>query len=266
MNNILLIDGDYLPYVVLHRKVLVDEQGEKLKDELGNYIREDKTIEESYKQCDDILHNIFNNTLAIGYIIFLTTNFKSKKEIYPDYKANRDNIKKPEGYYDIVNYLESHYNAFKLHGYEADDLILSFEKMLKYHRLESGDIINIIKCSHDKDLLQCSGRNYNIKKFEFVEKNDWQAEEDFMKDLCIGQPSDNIKGIKGFGPKAWSILLNKYFASECSFSLISHCFEQYVKTYGINNGIEEFYKNYKLLKIKDDIIVEKPEKLIKFLL
>lgn len=79
--------------------------------------------------------------------------------------------------------------------------------------------------------------------------------------MITGQTGDGIKGIPGKG---------KVFADE----LLSSCdliglkypsvvLNEYITQFGIDNGIEEFYKVYKCLKIVDnpDLIHFKPIKI-----
>jgi DNA polymerase-1 len=130
-----------------------------------------------------------------------------RNEIYPEYKNNRKgNLK------DIVE------NAFGdiLEGLSYYGCII-----LKHEKAEGDDIIysicknspeeKILVISGDKDFTQLLKFN-NVRVFspntqKFVEKPCY----DYIKARAIeGDPSDNIVGLKGIGPKRAKSILNNY--------------------------------------------------------
>lgn len=54
-------------------------------------------------------------------------------------------------------------------------------------------------CSVDKDLLQIPGKHYNFVKKEFCEISEIEGLRNFYKQMLIGDPADNIFGVKGIG-------------------------------------------------------------------
>jgi 5'-3' exonuclease len=167
----------------------------------------------------------FLKSLGIFQDLFRTSNFvfcfdsaKSKrKEIYPEYKANRWDKEKTEEEIEFdksfrkqVKKLRTTYlpmigfkNVFIQKGYESDDVIASF-----CGNLQDGEEAIII--SSDHDLYQCIAHNvsfYNpqsrkiltlqgFKKQYGIKPTEWA-----LVKAIAGCATDNIKGIKGIGEK-----------------------------------------------------------------
>lgn len=143
-------------------------------------------------------------------------NKSSRVAIYKDYKANRVAI--PE---DLPHQIEAAKTFCKLFGIptlimpgvESDDTMGSIAKWAQEH------VEDIYLCTSDKDLLQmvndrvhvlhCHKDNFVIGPEEVKEKYgisphqivDWLA--------LVGDSSDNVPGLPGFGPKTASTLLQK---------------------------------------------------------
>ena len=111
-----------------------------------------------------------------------------RRIIDPEYKGNRKDKPKPKYLSDVRAYLESDQSRCKslcVEGLEADDIVCG------------GDII----ASVDKDLLQIPGLHYNLTSQEVIRVSDIQAEENLCVQVLMGDSTDNIKGLKGVGPK-----------------------------------------------------------------
>ncbi|RDU61736.1 DNA polymerase I [Helicobacter sp. MIT 14-3879] len=130
-----------------------------------------------------------------------------RKEIYPQYKANRQ--KAPE---DLLlqlpvalTWLEKmQVPQVMFDGYEADDCIASLSSLANAMNLE----VQII--SHDKDLYQLINektslfdyaRKQKITAKECQEKFGVTPKEFITYQSIVGDSSDNIPGIKGIGMK-----------------------------------------------------------------
>ena len=144
-------------------------------------------------------------------------NFRHEK--YTDYKAGR--IETPNDLkiqfpvaYDILSAMGV--TALSIDNYEADDIIGTFAKMADIDDLYDATII-----SSDKDLLQLISKDVNVK---LLKQKDYilMNEEIFfdtygvkpirMIDIkaLMGDPSDNIPGVKGIGEKTALNLLQEY--------------------------------------------------------
>ena len=125
---------------------------------------------------------------------------------------------------------------------ETDDYVASF-----YSQNSQKSFI----VSPDKDLLGLEGTHYNPKRNEWITNESWVADVNFWKSMVTGDTVDNIKGIPGKGEK---------YADKVIVGLDNdfkkYVLEEYVNFFGEYKGIEEFYKNYKCLKIKTDLITD----------
>ena len=138
---------------------------------------------------------------------------------YKDYKAGRaampDELKLqfPKAK-EVLNTMGIKY--YETDNYEADDIIGTLSKKVE----EEEDFIGTI-ISSDKDLLQLISDEVVVKllkqndhimmtKEEF--RNTYQTDPIHMIDLkaLMGDPSDNIPGVKGIGEKTAVSLLSKY--------------------------------------------------------
>lgn len=160
--------------------------------------------------------------LSFDHILFAfdTSEPTKRHEMYDDYKAGRAPM--PEELamqFDLVEqYLEvSGFHHYKLAGYEADDIIGTVA------REGSEDHYQVEIYSSDRDLLQLVNENttvHLIKKGmgDIVSYTPQTIKEEFglnhhqMIDYkaLTGDPSDNIPGVPGVGPKTAQKLLQEY--------------------------------------------------------
>lgn len=144
-----------------------------------------------------------------------------KKEENVDYKSTRtsqlseEDINNIYNIYDIYSYW---YDAYRVDGYEADDLIV------KLANNSIQDKVYVV--SPDKDLLHLVNSKVNclvinsitskkslvtIDNFNSFTKEKFKVEipyNSILLYLCtVGDTSDNIKGIKGFGNSSFNKLI-----------------------------------------------------------
>ena len=139
-----------------------------------------------------------------------------RKEIYPQYKANRSPA--PESLRRQFQYCREFLRAFGIHEgaslhYEADDLIGTWAKSLR----ENNIPVNIITA--DKDLAQLVHENDHWWEYERGQKLDSKAiskkfkakPQQIADQLAIaGDKSDNIPGVPGIGMSTAGKLLRKF--------------------------------------------------------
>lgn len=148
------------------------------------------------------------------------TNIRSRRAIYPDYKANRKPA--PADFYIQIPYLLEllqafHIPLYEFDDYEADDIIGTLAR-----RAAASNITTQI-ISGDLDMLQIVDENiemYQMRRgFTDVAKFDIAAIEakyDLRKDQFLdlksikGDSSDNIPGVPGIGEKGAVKLLQEY--------------------------------------------------------
>ncbi len=149
-------------------------------------------------------------------VIFDYSSKTFRKELYPDYKANRS--EPPEDLVPQFGLIREATKAFdlpciELEGFEADDLIATYARLAE----EAGADTTII--SSDKDLMQLvtphvsmydSMKDRQIGRDEVIEK--WGVPPEKMIDLqsLTGDSTDNVPGVPGIGPKTAAQLLEEY--------------------------------------------------------
>ena len=145
-------------------------------------------------RINSYLDNILFDSGASDYLIFLTGESNYRKDIYPEYKANRKQ-ERPKHYALIREYLMNHEAAIMCEHEEADDV-------MGYSQTD-----NTIICSIDKDLDQIPGRHYNFVKDKHYVVSPEEGLAFFYQQLITGDRVDNIPGLPKVGPvKAKKIL------------------------------------------------------------
>ena len=166
--------------------------------------------------ADDMFNNInsFASSLLCNKIILLADHGASvyRKEIYPEYKANRkkktDKEKeKMDEFFKRFNQckkiLNVHFPLISFKGVEADDTIYWLTTKLK----------NTVILSTDADLLQCSVPQFAYTKGKYItlEEQGFANVNEFVEAKAIaGDTSDNIKGLERVGLKTVAKYFKKY--------------------------------------------------------
>ncbi|EPP36534.1 DNA polymerase I [Chlamydia avium] len=148
-------------------------------------------------------------------------NKESRKQIYADYKSNRE--QHAHDLYQQIPLVKEYCTLLGLshieaRGVEADDVIASITKTAV------GNGYQVCICTVDKDLLQLVGPDVIIIN---PWKNPQEITEEDVKKIygvppknipdylaLVGDPSDNIPGVVGCGPKTAKTLLEKYVSVE----------------------------------------------------
>lgn len=153
-------------------------------------------------------------------VIFDAKRENFRNEIYPAYKANRDET--PEDLIPQFPLIREATEAFdipciELEGYEADDLIAAYAKLAK----AQGKKVVIV--SSDKDLMQLVDddvRMLDPMKGKFIEEADviekFGVPPNKVVDVqaLAGDSTDNIPGVPGIGIKTAAQLINEYGSLE----------------------------------------------------
>lgn len=148
----------------------------------------------------DLLEDIMAETQATNGKVAIGGSNNFRKEIYPEYKANRKKQEDPEMkelFNEGYKFLLKELDAVKAEGQEADDLLAIWQTE------EPGIIVSI-----DKDMLQVPGKHFNNAKWEYKEITEAEANYLLHKQILSGDSSDNIKGIPGIGPKKAEALIS----------------------------------------------------------
>lgn len=171
------------------------------------------------KSDTEIIFNLFelvrtySNLYKTNKVIFCYDGgYDCRRELYPDYKKNRnhnqnDNIKQRiNNLYNVLTNFKKilihlGFNCIRFKGFEADDVIGSIVKNNKNN--------NFIILANDKDFMQLISKNVTLvldkKSIEmtpeyFRHKYYGMRPSDYKKVLAIsGDRSDNIIGVKNIG-------------------------------------------------------------------
>lgn len=167
-------------------------------------------------RIDELLDNILNKTEATSYRAFLTSSSNFRKQIYPEYKANRTQPK-PKHLRDLQVYSLEKLNAeYAPDGLEADDA------------LAINQAEDTIICSLDKDLLQVPGHHFSweingkgwSRPDTFIKQSELEGLRLFYKQCLKGDTSDNVKGIEGLGEKKAAKILADCTSQQEMFNIV----------------------------------------------
>ncbi|MFT8587126.1 DNA polymerase I [Acetobacter papayae] len=149
-------------------------------------------------------------------VLFDASRQTFRSEIYPQYKAHRP--EPPEDLRPQFSLIREATQAFgvpgiELPGWEADDLIASYAVAVR----AAGGTCTIV--SSDKDLMQLVGpgvcmldpiRQTPIGPAEVEAKFGVPPEKVIDVQALMGDPTDNVPGVPGIGPKTASALVNEF--------------------------------------------------------
>ncbi|MCL6229061.1 DNA polymerase I [Bartonella bilalgolemii] len=195
-------------------------------------------------------------------IIFDYSSNTFRKQIYPQYKANR--AAPPEDLIPQFALIRQATEAFNLpclekEGFEADDLIATYAQLAT----QVGAKTTII--SSDKDLMQLvnmhvslydSMKDKHIGVSEVIEK--WGVIPEKMIDLqaLTGDPTDNIPGIPGIGPKIAAQLLDQFGSLDLLLQRVTEI-KQIKRRENIQAYSEQAKISRELVKLKTDVPIDK---------
>lgn len=241
-STLALIDGDFLLYYATYPKK------ESVEDKI---VLVPKSFDEIQEVVKVYLSNIVEVLSTPYYIGALSHRNNFRKKYDPEYKANRKNRDKPPFYYQLKDLLIREYKFVSVPDLEADDIV----NILKHSIMDYECVI----VSNDTDVLSLEGTHYNPTKREFVTTTKEEALRKFWSDMITGQFGDNIKGLPGRGPA----FVEKLFEiKEVSVPYHQLVLSAYIVQMGEEKGIDEFYKNYKSLKILKeypDMVIPEPQ-------
>lgn len=149
-------------------------------------------------------------------VIFDAARRNFRNDIYPEYKANRDET--PEDLipqFPLIREVTKAFDlpALELDGYEADDLIAAYTKLAR----AKGKKVVIV--SSDKDLMQLVGEGVRMldpMKGEYIgpeqvfEKFGVTPDKVVDVQSLAGDSTDNVPGVPGIGIKTAAQLINEF--------------------------------------------------------
>lgn len=153
--------------------------------------KEEDPLDVAIFRCDKLMREILEASDCEEYNLFLSTKSNFRKEINPEYKANRKDTVPPQWLQQCKEYLITEWNAKVKEYYEADDLLGMHQKQ------------DTVLCSFDKDLLMIPGMHFNWKKQQYGDitiVGYFDGLQHFYTQMLVGDATDNVIGIAGIGP------------------------------------------------------------------
>lgn len=183
-----LVDADIVAFRNASAKEMDEEFIGTLVD--GKPVKRPRTLQEVLAGVDFSMQQILSQVNATTYEAYLTGPGNFRYNIYPEYKANRKDIERPEYLQAAREHLVRKWGAHVCVGYEADDA-------LGMGQDQEGR--SSIICTIDKDLKQVPGRHFNWVKGEHYEISEIEGLRSLYRSVLIGDRADNIIGVKGIG-------------------------------------------------------------------
>lgn len=241
MKKIILVDGNNLMFRSYYATAYT---GKLMKNSKGFYTN---ALYGFVSMMNKIIDEEQPKYIAVAFDI--GKNFR--KDLYDDYKAGRN--KTPDELKQQMPIAKKILNAmgikyYEMEGYEADDIIGTLSNRASLDPEYDATIV-----SSDKDLLQLITDVVDVKLLktkDYIRYNPKTFKEDWGFDpiriidfkALMGDPSDNIPGVKGIGEKGAIKLIQEYDTIE---NLYEHIDE-------INGKLKE-----KLLIGKEDAFFSK---------
>ena len=214
-----LIDGDILAY-------------------RAAFSTQDGLPKDAENKIEILIDFVFEETLdwpePDKFEVYLTgsNNFRfDVAKSYP-YKGNRKANDKPKYLSHVREYMVDKFGAIVSEGEEADDLIA-----IEATRCGPDTVV----ASIDKDMLQIPCWHFNFNKKKWTQVSEWQGDLFFYTQILTGDAADNIKGLKGIGPKKAEKLLQ-----DCGS--VDDLWEACVKAY--NGDTARIVENARLLWLR----------------
>jgi len=214
-------------------------------------------------------------------VIFDAARENFRNAIYAEYKANRSET--PEDLIPQFPLIRDATRAFgfeplEVEGYEADDLIAAYAKA----GVAAGKQVVVV--SSDKDLMQLVRdgvtmydplKQRPIGPAEVMEKFGVTPDKVIDVQALMGDPTDNVPGVRGIGPKTAAELINEFGNLENLISNIDQI-KQTKRRETLQASIEDARISKRLVTLDENAPMPKPldqlgdgdignEKLIAFL-
>lgn len=193
----LLIDGD----VYIYRAAATCEKVINWDDD--NYVNY-ASLSEAKVIFINTMSELLNKFETKEYTIALSHYKNFRKNINPDYKANRKNKKPPMVYKPLRQWVEQEYNIFYREYLEGDDIlgILATSKVIIKNT-------NKIIVSLDKDMKTLPCKYHNNRNDESIIVSEQEANYNHMLQTLTGDQTDNYKGLAGCGLKTAEKIISK---------------------------------------------------------
>lgn len=163
----------------------------------------DEPFEVAQMRCDSLMRQLLAETNSEEFVCYLSGPTNFRKEVNPEYKANRKDQEPPRWLQECKEFLIVEWKAKMVEYLEADDL-------LGINQTQNSIIVSL-----DKDLRMVPGEHYSweistakwVKPAEFKTITKMEGLQNFYLQILTGDPTDHVIGLAGIGPvKARRIL------------------------------------------------------------
>ena len=192
---------------------------------------------------DKRIGEIFSQFSAKGYIFCFSgksfDTFRNKVAIEKEYKGNRK--ADPSFYEGKIEDMA-----------EAVRVVMNTYPTLLFPDLEADDIISFLQCEHtfvfsnDKDLKQIPGLHFCMDRKDLITITQEQAFESLFYKMIVGDSTDFIPGLKGYGPKKAQDIISSVPLKQLPEKIL----HEYKIVYGITHGIDCFVETWNLVKLR----------------
>ena len=172
---------------------------------------------------DRTINKLMEDVQATEYVMCLSDkNNNFRKDVLPEYKANRKGNRKPYCYGTMYEEWLEYNETVVMPNLEADD-VMGILATDKDYRPDCKKII----CSIDKDMNTIPCWLYNWDNMEEETKvTQKSANLNFYTQVLTGDTVDNYKGCPTIGPKKAEAALENVLTEEEYWSIILELFEK----------------------------------------
>lgn len=201
--TVLLLDGDIIAYKMASAVEIPIDWGDGLWTLHAN-------VDEAKAAVGRYIEALNKNLKATKIWVCFSDEKNFRKDIFPEYKANRKDTRKPLVFRPLVDWMKETYLCKVFDGVEADDV------MGIVATLHAQD--NPVIVTEDKDLQQIPGYIYNPARDirpRYIETA--AADRYFYLQMLAGDTTDNYKGCPGVGIDSAEAYLDNpviYFQAE----------------------------------------------------
>jgi len=227
MSTVLLLDADPLMFRAAYNKT---------------------SLEQALETWEERLQDLKNTTFCdeIKIAVYSATNYR--KDFFPDYKNTPGRIKAKANnpfFFELRDLLVEKELVTVAEGMEADDLVRI------WHEEEAAKGNITVIATVDKDLQCIASNHYLIHHDKMIQVDEETANIHYWTQVLTGDSVDNIRGIKGIGPKkAAGILEGATSHEERCQKVVDKYYEVYGDTWEtevMHNGVL-----IHILKTRDD--------------
>jgi DNA polymerase-1 len=143
------------------------------------------------------IHGMQEHFETGAYTLVRSDRENFRKQLFPEYKGNREDVRKPIIFNQLVDWLDDAYSCIYYGQLEADDTL----GILHTQDPNSDTII----VSEDKDMLTVPGKLY--RGGELITVTPEMARYHHMCQTLTGDATDGYPGCPGVGPKTAEKLL-----------------------------------------------------------